>query len=61
MTEKSTDLQNVANYQTASLKEFGGESRFQSSAGTTDVRTVTTTRQFGTITVRVTTRPPKSR
>lgn len=58
MNESSTNSLVTANYQDATpLIEKQSQPSAQSSASTFDGRTITTKRQFGTVTVRVTTRP----
>lgn len=58
MYESSTKSLIIANYQAATpLIEKQSQPASQSSASTFDGRTITTKRQFGTVTVRVTTRP----
>lgn len=57
MSKSSTNSLITANYQSATLlKEKQSQPSPQSSTGIFDGRTITTKRQFGTVTVRVTTR-----
>ena len=57
MTSKATSKISEARYQTATVGKVGGFEVTQSSVSVPSIRTITTTKQTGSVTVRMTTRP----